>query len=357
MEVCFFGRKGRDVPRTTILKKGLKLENVGVRECYSDGKLFLRQFKLFIKYAFCRDKPEFIFIGYYGYPEVPSAWFLSRIFRKKLIFDPYVSNYDTFVLDRKLIKKGSIKSKFWHFVDKLCMNLPDLVLVDTKQNKKWYHEEFNVPLSKMKVLYVGADEDFFSPRKVKRRKVFNVLFYGTFIPLHGIEFIIKAAKKLEKEDVSFKIIGRGQTYDEIMKLVNKLEVKNVKFVDWVDYKKLPNEIAKADVCLGGPFGVSDKAGRVITNKTFQALAVGCPVIIGGSPAANYEFKNKEEVLFCKRGDPDSLAEAILLLKRNKRLREKIAKKGHALFVEKFSTKSISEELKKCLIKLLKKANY
>ena len=42
-------------------------------------------------------------------------------------------------------------------------------------------------------------------------------------------------------------------------------------------------MARADVCLG-ILGTSEKAGRLIPNKLFQALLAGMPLITRNSPA-------------------------------------------------------------------------
>ncbi|GAG66233.1 unnamed protein product, partial [marine sediment metagenome] len=52
---------------------------------------------------------------------------------------------------------------------------------------------------KFKRIWVGADESIFYPIKQKETGDFVVLFFGTFIPLQGVETIIKSAKKLENQ--------------------------------------------------------------------------------------------------------------------------------------------------------------
>jgi len=231
-------------------------------------------------------------------------------------------------------------------LDKISCELSDAVITDTIQHAKYFSKEFGIPLRKIKVVYIGADNDVFYPREVKRKKnKFLVEFHGSFVPLQGVQYIVRAAKILEKEDIEFKIIGKGQTYEDVLKLSKRLGTKNISFLGWVKYNKLPNYIAEADICLG-IFGDTEKAKRVIPNKAFEILAMKKPLITGDSPAAREVFTNKKNAVLCELADPDSLAEAILTLRDDEKLRYKIANEGYKLFKEEFTPKKLGAKLKK-----------
>jgi len=160
---------------------------------------------------------------------------------------------------------------------------------------------------------------------------FLITFWGNFITLQGIEYIIKAAKILEKySDIKFIVIGDGQTKGDIIKLADNLKVKNVEFVGRIRVEELPRYIKEADICLG-IFGNTDKAKRVIPNKVYEAIAMAKPVISGDSSAIRELFTNRENILLCKMADAQDLADKILELKNSSELREKIARKGYELF--------------------------
>ncbi len=358
MRVCYFGTYERNYPRNRVVIEGLRKNKVNVKECHvpfwekiedKTGlsktfflKLPLVYLKLILKYLRIR-RTDALIVGYIGQLDVPIAWFLTR---KPIIFNPMTSLYDTLVLDRKMFRKKSFFAKLFHFIDKLSFRLADIVCADTLEHKKYFIEEFGLKPDKVKILYIGAQEYLFFPRKSKKKNFIKVLFYGKFTPLHGTSFIIKAAKLLEKKNIKFEIIGSGQTHKEDLKLAKKLRLKNVNFIDWVHYAELPKKIADADICLGGHFGSGGKAARVIPNKTFQMMAMKKPIIVSDSEASREAgFVDKKNSIFCKRIDEKAIADSILLLAKNKKLRDKIAKNSYELFKKKYSVKAIGKQMK------------
>jgi len=77
-----------------------------------------------------------------------------------------------------------------------------------------------------------------------------------------------------------------------------------------------------------------------------------PVITGDSPAAREALVDGENALLCEMGNAQALAQAILLLKRDRALREKIAQAGYASFLQRFSPKAIGATVKNYLTEML-----
>ena len=130
------------------------------------------------------------------------------------------------------------------------------------------------------------------PIKVKKDPdKFTIFWYGNSFPLQGVDNILKAAKKLEKySNILLRLVGPIRQKHQ--KLITKINFKNVQFIDWVPYEKLPLEIAKADLCLGGHFSTVPKATRVVPGKVFQFLACGKPTLIALNEANNEIFNNE-----------------------------------------------------------------
>jgi len=330
VKVLFIAGREPAYVRNNNILKGLKKNEVEVVECVSSApSYFLRYPIVLVKLLFKRDY-DVVFVGFLGQPLVP---LIKRLTNKPIIFDAYLSMYDTMIFDRKRFKPGSVLANLFFNLDKRSCELANVVLLDTNAHIDYFCEKF------------GLDRDFL------------VLYYGSFLPLQGIEYIVEAAKLLESHsDVKFKIIGKGMLSSKIKTKARKLDVKNIEFVDWISYEKLSEEIAKTDICLAGHFSNSDKAQRVIPTKAFQMIAMEKPVIMGNNPATRELFENRKNALVIEMADAEVLADAILELKDNDLLREKIAEEGHETFRKRCTPKvtgkeikEIAEKIDRCLI--------
>ncbi|MFA6459679.1 MAG: glycosyltransferase [Patescibacteria group bacterium] len=185
-------------------------------------------------------------------------------------------------------------------------------------------------------------------REINLSKKFIVGFWGKFIPLQGVPYIIEAAKILEFDsDINFELIGDGQTYQESISLAKKLGLTNICFAGQVPFIEMPLRIKKYDLCLG-IFGETEKTLRVIPNKIYEAIACVKPVITANTPAIKELFYDQNNILLCQRANAKDLAEKIILLKNNHDLRKTIASGGYKLYHQFCRPVVIAEKLIKDL---------
>lgn len=351
MKVLCFGSYDPKYPRNRVIAKGLQENGVEVTECNDLSKIWLRYPNLIRKYKSDYDATIVLFLGH---TNIPLAKILTTLTAKPLIFDAFISLYDTYVFDRKWVKEGSLKSKFYFYLDKLTCMISDIILLDTNEHINYFHETFGIEKKKFRRIFVGTDNTIFYPReKTKSDDAFIITFHGTFIPLHGIQYIVRAAKLLENQkDIKFEILGFGQTYAEIRGLSQKLNVKNITFREMVSYEELPNFIAEGDVCLG-IFGNTAKARMVIPNKVFEILAMKKPLLTGASPAIREAgIIHRENALLVEMANPKAIAEGILELKKDEKLKNNIAKRGYELFKKNFAPEIIGKYLKRVLEEIM-----
>lgn len=283
--------------------------------------VFFRYFRLIIKlFIATRSEHDLVFIGFHGYV---LALITKLLTRKPIILDAFTSVYDTFCFDRKTFPPDSIFGKFAFWLDKKSADLSDIVCLDTQAQAQYYHNTFNIRKNKLEVFFVGCDETIFFPRPSNSTEP-TVIFYGNYLPLQGVSNIVKAAKLLENnKNLKIKLLGWGQDYKYARNLVKDLGLTNIEFFQPIPYLDLPEFINQGIICLGGHFGQSEKASRVIAGKTFQCLAMGKPTIVGENSANHELLTHGYDAWFCPMNNPSELAKAIEVLISDEKLRIKL----------------------------------
>jgi glycosyltransferase involved in cell wall biosynthesis len=306
MRVVFWGTYDTGKPRVRILIRGLKENGVEVVECHKDVwsgiedksqiKGPFRKSMLLLKWLLAYPvliwrylrlpKHDAVVVGYLGQLDVLILWPFARLRGVPIVLDAFLSLYNTVVEDRAMLRRGNpLACLLWTWEWAAC-KAADMIMVDTSAHGKYFIDTFAANSKKVKRVFVGAETDMFDshpPTPRDPNQPFTVLFYGQFIPLHGIDTVVRAAKLTESASIRWIIIGTGQESQKVKALVASLNPTNLEQIDWIPYGDLIDWIQKADVCLG-IFGNTEKAGRVIPNKVFQILASGRPVITRDSEA-------------------------------------------------------------------------
>ncbi len=322
-------------PKNQVILSQLKEKYRVVPLLSNRNNYFGRILEIVLKFLITKKSDvDLIFVSYLAQPLIP----FLRLFNKKIITDPMVSLYDTICFHRKLQKPNSLIGKLAFWLDKTLCKTSQRIIIDTNAHLAYFINTFNAPREKFLIRPVCSDTTVFYPgteaENGKYKNKFIIEFYGYFSPLHGVEYILKAAKLLENyKDILFKIVGKGQDSKKILKLYQELNLKNVKLTHAaVPLKELGERKREADLCLG-VFGDTPKSRRVIATKIFDSLAVKKPLLTGNTNAEGVKELLQDGVhcLFCKMEDEKDLAEKILILKNNPELRARIAENGYNLF--------------------------
>lgn len=352
MTVCYFGIYKSSYTRNRVLIQGLRENGVEVIECNTRETGFGKYIFLIRNYWKIRKDCDLIIVGFPGHTIMPLTWILAKLSGKKIIFDVFVSLYDSIILDRKSHSKISLAAlKYW-FLDWTSCRLADLLISEVNAYTEYFVKTFGLKRKKFRRIMVGSDDSVLYPREMKEaNKRFLVHFHGTYLPIQGIPYIVKAAKILENEDIEFNLIGKLSTYGEAINLAKELNLNNINFIDYMPYEKLAEYMAQADICLG-VFGDPDKAKRCGAFKVVEALAMKRALITADFPSMRELLTDRENALFCRASDGKDLAGKILELKNNPELKEKIAESGYMTFKERLTPKVLGNELKKIILEAL-----
>ena len=339
----------RYVRTETLVKALQKIKIVKLYQARNSSKNFRRYFETIWKLIIIRllHNPQRYILGFRGY-EI--FWIVRLItLGKYLIYDHMMSPYDSLVNEKKKIREKSLLGRIIYFYEKTILHSADLILTDTEVHAQYFHGLFDLPFKKIATIPVGADEDVFqlgiSPKRTADLAILEVLYYGSFLPLHGMDIILKAASLLRDKPIHFTLIG-GNRLDlsEFHNMIKQLELNNVTHIDWVEYDELPQYIAHADLGLGGPFGNTGQAGRVITGKTFQFLAMAKTAVVGLYNGGDDGFENKVNCLQVPLGDEMALADALSWALEHRKNLKQIGQLGYELYQSKYSIVRIMEKL-------------
>jgi glycosyltransferase involved in cell wall biosynthesis len=348
----FIGGYDPSYPRNAVIRKGLLRIWVEVEErrAPADLKFWARYPVLALKRDRFRKRSRteraFFFVPEFRQKDVPLAKALGILSGRKVVFDPLAARYETKIVDWRR-KRADSPSAWWNKrIDAAAFRLADLVLADTSAHKDYYCRTYRLDPAKVEVLPLGFDDDLFKPAATARGDrpgPFQVLFFGSFLPLHGAEAIIEAARIVAGNDpeIRFVLLGEGQTYPAVREAARGL--KNVVFLGRRDQRDLPALIAASDLCLG-IFGRTEKARRVVPHKLIQSMAMGRAVVTARTSAVEEFFRDREHLFLCREPFPESLAATILELERDRALAARVGRNGRDLVRRDFSPEAIARRL-------------
>jgi glycosyltransferase involved in cell wall biosynthesis len=219
-----------------------------------------------------------------------------------------------------------------------------IILTDTEQHAAVSAELSGTLLEKYMPIPVGTDESLFKPNP-KQKSGTEVFFYGSrMTPLHGLPTILKAAELVAKKNkkITF-IISGGDKTTEVLVAKASQHGAQIQWRRWTLFDEIPAAMHTSLVSLGGPFGMTPQAHRVITGKTYQSLACATTTIVGDTPATA-ALTNGKDCLKVPLGNAMALAAAIVWAYDHPAQRVAIGREGRQLYEKLYSNKIIANQL-------------
>lgn len=326
MKICFFGIYDPTYSRNDIILSGLSRIGVEVIECREDSCDRRRYWKLWKSLRALNNEYDCV---YAAYPS-PVPTIIARIIsRKPVICDAFYSMFDSVVNDRQEIK-------WWHpraikliLLDWVAVMFAHIVITDTEAQRGYWSSWLFMDKSKIHTVYLGTNDKFFYPASLTssvKKDYFLVYFYGTYIPVQGIDKIIEAARLCEDTpQIRFRLIGAAPDSEKVLKLTQHHKPKNVEFIGRVSLVALNDYMKEADLVLG-LFGDVERGRRAIPNKVYDGLAAKKAVMTMDAPAIR-EIFSPGEILLVKN-DPEVMAGSIKELWEDEGKRVNLAENGY-----------------------------
>jgi len=199
---------------------------------------------------------------------------LSRLFRLRTIKEVN----GVFEFEVKEFGRGFL-SKIVSYIDVLTSKISHKNVVVTEGIKEYFCNK-GVAQEKIIVVPNGVAMDqlnnnFFYVNTDKR---LNLVFIGKLSSWQGIkdfiEFVLPVSSKYK---FSIDILGDGEQFNEISKLIVENKIDNIKLHGWVDHKTVIEFLANSDICIL-PRKWPEKKALGSPLKLFEYMAMGKPII-------------------------------------------------------------------------------
>jgi len=297
------------------------------------------------------ERPDIVWLPCFRHTDIPSASFWARKWGVPLVIDPLISAYEKEVFEREKWEKDSWQAKRRLKWEQNLFAKADIVVGDTPKHLDFYEETLRVERGKLFHLYVGAEEKLFFPKpQIKQPDQYEVLFYGSFLELHGIETIVEAARLCQDANIQWTLLGDGALRKNIEKQIGSL--KNISIEPWIPYETLPDRLARADILLG-IFGNTTLTTLVIPNKVFQSMALAKPIITGISAAYPDEMLKSNVIGWANLANPEEILDIVTQWLRDPQDLMERGKQTRNIFNELFSYDHLKILLEKILHAALK----
>jgi glycosyltransferase involved in cell wall biosynthesis len=383
LRICYFGTYDRDYSRNRIIIEGLRQNGVEVVECHrtlwhgTADKIaraaggwkqlgFLGQMAttyLALARDYARAGPhDAVVVGYAGMLDLYPAWLLSRFSRRPLVLDAYLSVYNSIVNERKLAAPGSAKARLVYALERTACRLADRVLLDTRAHIDYFCELYGLEAARFAWVPIGADDRFFRPANGPvsqagpvsenwsslSQETLRAVYHGKYIPTAGVEHILRAAALLAGDPAfAVEFVGEGEGKAEAQALAAGLGLANVTFLGWMEKEELVRHLHGASVCLGN-FGDTPQAQRAVSNKVYEGLALGLPVLTGDTAANREVVRHGETAYLCPVADPEAIAAGLRTLKADPGLRARLSATGLTHYRERFTPAAVGSRVREVL---------
>ena len=353
-DVVFIGDYDNDYPREKLLRRGFDAADTLVHECrFSDQSRFPSVLKLvFLPLYYVRIlrrvfelreagiSPNVVVLTKFNPFVIPLAYAYSRVAGCPLVYDLFVSLHRT--AEMRGVDARVVRAVY--LMERVVYRLPDHHLVGTDQFADLYSDMYGIARERFVRLPPGADEDWFYPRDdIPERDRFTLLYWGNFLPHHGVGTIIGAAAELRDEPYEFVFLGDGPERERYEQMAADLSLENVRFEGFVSREVQQEWIASSQISLG-VFADDPRTLASITNKVSEAVASRRAVLTAASPAIDAWFEHGESVYTVPPADPVALAAAVRELADDPALIARLATGGHEVYDREFDVERIAELL-------------
>jgi len=235
-------------------------------------------------------------------------------------------------IDRKIVERGDKVIA----VSQAC----------AQELREWYRLKKDI-----NIIYNGVDTRFFIPRSGSQDQAY-ILYSGQLISKKGLPDLIRSASYICREypDMKFILAGDGPLKNKLMRQVNQLGLNNnFSFAGYLDRNELLTYYQLATIC------VLPSYHEGLPTVLLEAMSCGIPTV-ATSVAGNAELvKDGETGFLVPPKNPQKLAEAILRILADEKLRQNMGRNAREKAEHLYDWEVMIDKIVECYKSVLSKA--
>ena len=252
------------------------------------------------------------------------AAIIPKIFGARIILDIHDLVPELYANKFK-VSKGSLIYKALIMIERLSNGFADHVIIANHLWKKTLSDR-SIRNGKCSVFLNYPNSSIFYERKnVVKGGNIKMIYPGTLNRHQGVDIAVKAFKIIQDEvaEAEFHIYGEGPEKPMLQELVSKFGLdRRVLFKSFLSIDKIAKVMAESDIGIV-PKRNDGFGGEAFSTKILEFMALGIPVIVSATKIDRYYF-NDSVVMFFNPEDMKDLADKMLLLIKNREIRERLA---------------------------------
>lgn len=168
-------------PRVRILLKALELSGAPYVTCHSEiwagiedksqikgkSKKLLILLKLLLSYPVLITRylrlpsHSHVVLLYPALIDVIIIWPFARLRGVQIVWDVFISAYDTLIYDRQFFSPQSQMAKIIYLFENFAAHAADIVILDTRVHAEYFRKLYNLPSDRVHHVWVGVEPEHF----------------------------------------------------------------------------------------------------------------------------------------------------------------------------------------------------
>lgn len=270
-----------------------------------------------------------------------------KIFGKKYLFDHHDINPELY--EAKFGKKDFFY-KMMLALERWTYWTADVSIATNESYKQIAIERGKMDQERVFIVRSGPDLDrmkIMEPNKaLKNGRKYLVGYVGVMGKQEGIDYLLRAIRhivfNMKRTDIQFGLVGSGTELEQMKDYARELGVEDYAvFTGRVPDKDMLEMLNTADVCVN-PDIANEMNDKSTMNKIMEYMALGKPIV--QFDLKEGRFSAQKASLYARKNDEIDLAEKIVQLLDDPKLREKMGRYGRSRIENELEWKYESPKL-------------